>query len=76
MSKGEDLIITKNSDLYTGAQFLCNALVQSGISHVYGGHGGAVVALIDAIVAHPSLTWVYTRCETNASQMAGEVILY
>lgn len=54
----EHLIITKHSDLYTGAEFLCNALAQSGVTHVYGGHGGAVVPLIDALVAHPSLTWV------------------
>ena len=41
-----------------------------GVTHVFGGHGGAVVPLIDAIVRHPSLTWVYVRCEVNASQMA------
>ena len=57
MEVSEDLIITKHS-LYTGAEFLCNALAQSGVTHVYGGHGGAVVPIIDSIVAHPSLTWV------------------
>lgn len=62
MEVSEDLIITKHSDLYTGAEFLCNALAQSGVTHVYGGHGGAVVPLIDAIVAHPSLTWVRIWC--------------
>ena len=41
-----------------------------GVTHVFGGHGGAVVPLINAIVRHPSLTWVYVRCEVNASQMA------
>ena len=54
----EDLIITKHSDLYTGAEFLCNALAQSGVTHVFGGHGGAVVPLINAVVGNPSLTWV------------------
>ncbi len=58
MEVSEDLIITKHSDLYTGAEFLCNALAQSGVTHVYGGHGGAVVPLIDAICRHSSLTWV------------------
>ena len=62
MEVSEDLIITKHSDLYTGAEFLCNALAQSGVTHVYGGHGGAVVPIIDAIVAHPSLTWVRIWC--------------
>jgi len=42
---------------------LCEALVEHGVTHVFGGHGGAIVGLIDAIVAHPKLTWVYARCE-------------
>lgn len=64
----EDIIITKHSDLYTGAEFLCNALAQSGVTHVYGGHGGAVVPIIDAIVAHPSLTWVRIWCHGSFCQ--------
>lgn len=63
-------VVTNATITYTGAQFLCEALSQAGVTHVFGGHGGAVVPLIDAIVAHPKLTWVYARCETNASQMA------
>ena len=58
------------SQTYTGADFLCHALVSAGVTHVFGGHGGAVVGLIDAIVRHPQLVWVYCRCETNASQAA------
>jgi len=54
----------------TGAEFIVEALVQSGVTHVYGGHGGSVVGIIDAIVAHSKLTWVYCRCEVNASQQA------
>ena len=55
---------------FTGASFLVHALVSSGVTHVFGGHGGAVVPLIDAIEAHPDITWVVCRCEVNASQMA------
>jgi len=46
------------------------ALVQSGVTHVFGGHGGSIVTIIDAIVAHSKLTWVCCRCEVNASQQA------
>jgi len=44
--------------------------VANGVTHVFGGHGGAIVGLIDAIVTHPKLTWVYARCEVNAVQSA------
>ena len=54
----------------TVAEFLAQSLVDCGVTHVFGGHGGAIVPLIDAICAHPELTWVYMRCEVNASQAA------
>jgi thiamine pyrophosphate-dependent acetolactate synthase large subunit-like protein len=37
---------------------------------VYGGHGGALVPLVNAVVAHPALTWVYARNEHDAATMA------
>lgn len=40
------------------------------MSHVYGGHGGAVVPRVNAVCSHKSLTWVCTRNEANASLMA------
>ena len=49
------------------SDFLCEALVANGVTHVFGGHGGAIVGLIDAIVTHPKLTWVYARCEGERS---------
>jgi len=64
------LIITEYSHVYTGSEFLCQALASAGVTHIFGGHGGAVVSLINAIIAHPTLTWVYCRCEVNASQAA------
>lgn len=41
-----------------------------GCSIVYGGHGGALVPLVNAVVAHPKLTWVYARNEHDAATMA------
>jgi acetolactate synthase-1/2/3 large subunit len=35
-----------------------------------GGHGGAIVPLVDAIVEHLTLTWVYARNEHDAAIMA------
>lgn len=53
----------------TCAEWAANAIAESGCSVVYGGHGGALVPLVDAIVSHPKLKWVYTRNEANASLM-------
>jgi thiamine pyrophosphate-dependent acetolactate synthase large subunit-like protein len=66
----DDVLITEHYRSLTGSEFLCQALVSAGVTHIFGGHGGAIVPLIDAIVAHPSLTWVYCRCEVNASMAA------
>jgi thiamine pyrophosphate-dependent acetolactate synthase large subunit-like protein len=70
----EDLLVVtekqKLSRTFNGAEFLVHALVSAGVTHVFGGHGGAVVTLVDAIVAHPDIEWVYMRCEVNASQAA------
>ena len=49
----------------TFSELICEVLVNFGVTHIFGGHGGAIVGLIDAIVAHPKLTWVYTRCEVS-----------
>ena len=59
-----------SSRTFTGAEFLVHALASAGVTHVFGGHGGAVVPLVDAIEAHPRIAWVYCRCEVNASQAA------
>ena len=42
----------------------------TGCQVVYGGHGGAIVPLVNAIEAHPDLQWVYCRNEHNAATMA------
>jgi acetolactate synthase-1/2/3 large subunit len=50
--------------------WIANALAEAGVDVVYGGHGGALVPLVNAIDAHPKLKWVCTRNEANASLMA------
>ena len=52
------------------SEWIANALADAGVTTVYGGHGGALVPLVNAIVAHPRLQWVCTRNEANASLMA------
>ena len=42
----------------------------AGVTHVFGGHGGALVPLVNAIVNNPKVRWVCTRNEANASLMA------
>ena len=53
---------------------VCDVVAESlhrmGVTHIYGGHGGAVIPLVSSIVKHPGLTWVYTRNEANASLSA------
>lgn len=54
----------------TCSEWICNALADAGVTHVYGGHGGALAPLVNAVVSDPRLTWVCTRNEANASLMA------
>ena len=37
------------------AQVIVQMLVDAGATHVFGGHGGAVIPLIEAIEAHPKI---------------------
>ena len=52
------------------SQWIANAIADTGCRVVYGGHGGALAPLVDAIVQHPSLTWVCARNEHDAATMA------
>jgi len=52
------------------AELICQLLSNYNITHIFGGHGGAIVPLVDAIESHPNLTFVLNRCEVNASQAA------
>uniref|UniRef100_A0A061SDN4 Acetolactate synthase n=1 Tax=Tetraselmis sp. GSL018 TaxID=582737 RepID=A0A061SDN4_9CHLO len=54
----------------TVAEVLVQALVDAGVTHVFGGHGGAVIPLIEAVIEHPKLEWILTRNEGGASLAA------
>jgi len=59
-----------DADLVEAAEAIVQALVDAGVTHVFGGHGAAVVPIICAIVKHPNIEWVLMRNETNASLAA------
>jgi len=50
--------------------YLADVLVRQGVKNVFGGHGGAVIPLVDSISSHPGLNWVYMRNEQAASLAA------
>jgi len=52
------------------SDWVANAIADCGCTVVYGGHGGALVPLVNAVCAHPKLTWVYARNEHDAAEMA------
>lgn len=54
----------------TISEWIANAIADTGCTVVYGGHGGALVPLVNAVVAHPALTWVCARNEHDAATMA------
>ena len=44
----------------TASKFIVQSLVDAGVRHIYGGHGGALVPLVNAVVDHPQVEWVCT----------------
>jgi thiamine pyrophosphate-dependent acetolactate synthase large subunit-like protein len=54
----------------TISEWIAQAIAESGCTVVYGGHGGALVPLVNAVCAHPELTWVCARNEHDAATMA------
>jgi thiamine pyrophosphate-dependent acetolactate synthase large subunit-like protein len=52
------------------SEWIANAIADTGCTVVYGGHGGALVPLVDAVCNHPLLTWVCARNEHDAATMA------
>ena len=73
MGAGQEKILEPDDpeNEYSVARLLANTLSDLGVTHVFGGHGGAIMNVIDAIVNHPKLEWVYIGCETNAPIAAG-----
>ena len=45
----------------SASAFIAQSLVDAGVRQVYGGHGGALVPLVNAVCDHEELTWVCTR---------------
>ena len=54
----------------TISEWIANAIADTGCRVVYGGHGGALVPLVNAVCSHPNLTWVCARNEHDAATMA------
>jgi thiamine pyrophosphate-dependent acetolactate synthase large subunit-like protein len=52
------------------SEWIAQAISDTGCRIVYGGHGGALVPLVNAVCSHPSLTWVCARNEHDAATMA------
>lgn len=52
------------------SEWIANAIADTGCRVVHGGHGGALVPLVNAVVSHPQLTWVCARNEHDAATMA------
>ena len=60
----------KNHHQPNVSEWIANAIADTGCEVVYGGHGGALVPLVNAVVSHPKLTWVCARNEHDAATMA------
>lgn len=61
---------SKSADDVSISEWIANAIADTGCTTVYGGHGGALVPLVNAVCAHPALTWVCARNEHDAATMA------
>jgi hypothetical protein len=62
---------TKSSSSWPNiSEWIAHAIANTGCKVVYGGHGGALVPLVNAICNHPELTWVCARNEHDAAEMA------
>ena len=62
--------VEKSPPVGNCSTWVANALVDAGVTVVYGGHGGALAPLVNAVVANERLKWVCCRNEANASLMA------
>lgn len=62
--------MASNGNAVNISEWIANAIADTGCSVVYGGHGGALVPLVNAVCRHPRLTWVCARNEHDAATMA------
>jgi thiamine pyrophosphate-dependent acetolactate synthase large subunit-like protein len=71
MGEKEELVQDNGSEREVNiAEWIANAIADTGCTVVYGGHGGALVPLVNAVCANPALTWVCARNEHDAATMA------
>ena len=54
----------------TGAEIVCECLIQEGVDVLFGYPGGAILPTYDAMTKYPQLHHVLTRHEQGASHMA------
>jgi acetolactate synthase-1/2/3 large subunit len=63
---GKDVTVAEKS----GADILCECLVDLGVEVVFGYPGGAVLPIYDALYNHPTIKHVLVRHEQGATHMA------
>lgn len=44
----------------------------AGVTHIFGGHGGALVPMVNAICKNPRVKWIYTRNEVLLGAVLAE----
>ena len=60
----------ERTDKLTGAQIICESLLQEGVDTVFGYPGGAVIQLYDTLIDYPELHHVKVRHEQAAAHAA------
>jgi glyoxylate carboligase len=58
----------------SGADILCECLVDLGVEVVFGYPGGAVLPIYDALYKHPKIKHVLVRHEQGATHMPRKVM--
>ena len=56
--------------LITGAEIVCRALINEGVTHIFGLPGGVTIPLYDAFIDHKELQHILVRHEQGAAHMA------
>jgi acetolactate synthase-1/2/3 large subunit len=66
----KDLSPAEDAALWSGAEIVVRALVDQGVSDLFGYPGGAVLPIYDALFAEPRLRHILVRHEQGAGHMA------
>ena len=54
----------------TGAQILCETLIEEGVDVIFGFPGGVLLSLYDTLVQYPQLRHILVRHEQGAAHAA------